>query len=147
MATISSTSCPKHILQLTHEDEQGNKIITDIAQNHGGSDKGFRPMQLLLAALSACSEVDIVHILQKQKQSLTSIRIVVEGEREANKNISIWKDILIRYEATGSSVDPDKLIRAIQLSLSTYCSVAETLRKAGAVIQFKAFLNNKEIIA
>jgi putative redox protein len=38
-------------------------------------------------------------------------------------------------------VDPAKANRAVQLSMEKYCSVAETLRRAGAEISWEVMVN------
>ena len=129
---------------LTHKDAAGNEVLTDIAVESGGRGQGFRPMQMLLAALVGCSEVDIVSILKKQKQELTAFRAVTKGEREEGKEPSLWKVISIHYSLEGQ-IDPVKALRAIELSMNKYCSVAETLRIAGAAISFTLEVNGQSV--
>jgi putative redox protein len=38
-------------------------------------------------------------------------------------------------------VDPGKASRAVQLSIEKYCSVAETLRRAGATLTWEVMVN------
>lgn len=102
-------------------------------------------MQILLAALVGCSEVDIVSILKKQKQDLTAFRAVTKGEREEGKEPSLWKVINIHYSLEGQ-IDPAKALRAVELSMNKYCSVAETLRLAGAVISFTLEVNGESVV-
>jgi putative redox protein len=101
-------------------------------------------MQPVLAALCGCSGVDSVSILKKQRQTYTSLKILVDGEREQGKEPSLWKTIHIRFDFTGE-VEPGKALRAAELSVTKYCSVAETLRRAGATITFDAVVNGKEV--
>ena len=44
--------------------ENGCKIETDGAPAIGGSNKGMRPMQVLLAAAGSCSSIDIISITE-----------------------------------------------------------------------------------
>lgn len=115
------------------KDEMGHIINSDSSSKTGGNDSGFRPMQLLLAALGSCSAIDLVAILQKQKQTITGIKIIVEGEREENKIPSLWEKVNIRFFLTGQ-IEEDKANRAVALSIDKYCSVAETLRRGGTQI-------------
>ncbi len=64
------------------KDSLNHALQTDSSKEGGGTDSGFRPMQLLLAATGSCSAIDIVSILKKQRQELTDMSIVIEGERE-----------------------------------------------------------------
>jgi putative redox protein len=84
--------------------------------------------------------VDVVKILQKQRQQITSLKIEVDGEREEGKEPSLWKEVRLRFILDGN-VDPAKAFRAAELSMNKYCSVAETLRRAGASIQFVVEVN------
>lgn len=126
----------------TASDQQGNSMEMDIPVSQGGHDKGLRPMQTLLAALGGCSGVDVVNILLKQHQGIDTFHISVDGEREGNVEPSLWKSIQIHYELLGS-IEPSKALRAVELSMQKYCSVAETLRRAGAEIVWTIRVNWK----
>lgn len=128
---------------MTIKDQKNHTMIIDIPEEQGGTGAGFRPMQTMLAALTGCSSVDIVSILKKQKQDLKSLKISVDGEREKGKEPSVWETVEVVFEMTGE-LDPAKAYRAADLSISKYCSVAETLRRAGATIQFKVIVNGTE---
>jgi putative redox protein len=126
--------------------DQGNhQMRIDIPVEQGGKGTGFRPMQTVLAALCGCSGVDIVSILKKQKQEMTGLEIKVDGEREHDKTPSLWESVDMRFEITGN-VEPGKAWRAVELSVNKYCSVAETLRRAGATINWTVFVNNVEVL-
>ena len=117
------------------KDSMGHSLQTDSSRDNGGDDGGFRPMQLMLAALGSCSAIDMVSILQKQKQTLTGLKIIIEGEREHDIIPSLWKKIRVQFELSGD-INFDKAKRAAELSIEKYCSVAETLRRAGATISY-----------
>ncbi len=112
--------------------EQGNKLYMDGAPDIGGSNLAFRPMQMLLAALAGCSSIDVINILKKQKQEITDYRVVVEGEREKEKEPALFTDIHIHFNLKGN-LDKEKVQKAIELSLGKYCSVAKTLEKIAKI--------------
>ncbi|HZF66251.1 MAG TPA: OsmC family protein [Chitinophagaceae bacterium] len=118
------------------KDAQGHKITMDSKPESGGQDYGVRPMQSLLMGLGGCSGIDVVAILKKQRQSVTHFRMRINGERESGKEPSLWKTVHIAFEL-GGEIDPDKAKRACELSIDKYCSVAETLRRAGAKITWE----------
>ncbi len=126
---------------MTITDATGNSMLIDIPVDQGGQGKGMRPMQTMLAALCGCSAVDVISILQKQKQEYSSFKIAVDGEREHGKEPSVWESIDLIFEFIGD-VEPGKAFRAVTLSIDKYCSVAETLRRAGATINFKVKVND-----
>lgn len=119
--------------------EDGNSIVMDASEDIGGNEKGMRPMQVLLSALGGCSAIDIILILRKQKQTVTSFEIELEGEREKIDDYSLFRKITLHFKLKGE-VDYEKAERAIQLSLEKYCSVAKTLEPT-ASIHYKLTLN------
>jgi len=117
----------------TARDSMGHVLETDSSKENGGDDNGFRPMQLMLVALGSCSAIDMVSILQKQKQIISNLKIIIEGEREQDVIPSLWKNIQVHFELSGN-LNLDKANRAAELSIKKYCSVAETLRRGGTTI-------------
>lgn len=120
--------------------ETGNIAHMDGSENIGGSNKGVRPMQMLLMGLGGCSAIDIVMILKKQKQTIESFEISIDGERQKDKEPSLWETIQIHFKLKGT-IDEEKAERAVQLSMEKYCSVAKTLELAGALITYKVSVN------
>src|ERR1700744_3964790 len=51
---------------------------------------GVRPMQSLLMGLGTCSGIDIVAILEKQRQDFDSFELKVTAEREQDKVPALW---------------------------------------------------------
>jgi putative redox protein len=126
-------------------DENGHLLQTDSSLENGGSDFGFRPMQLLLAALGSCSAIDIVSILKKQRQTINSFEMVIEGEREQGTIPSLWKEVKMLFVVSGD-IDAEKAQKACALSIEKYCSVAETLRRGGATIRWELKVKNGQVI-
>jgi len=120
--------------------ENGTVVKTDTNTEMGGQEYGARPMQLLLNALAACSSIDVISILKKQRQDIKDYEVTVNGEREPGVEPSLWKNIEMIFEITGD-VDEDKAKRAVEISLNKYCSVAITLIKAGADIKTKVIVH------
>ncbi len=119
----------------TVTDISKHTLYTDSSEESGGTNFGFRPMQLLLSGLGTCSAIDMIAILKKQKQNIEAFKIVVEGEREENKVPSLWKAINVVFTLKG--VAQDKAEKAAFLSMEKYCSVAETLRRGGTAITWQ----------
>ena len=138
-ATLSEKDFGMDIL-----DQDGHTMRMDIPISQGGNGSGFRPMQTLLSALCGCSAVDVISILKKQKQPLEHLDIEVDGNREEGTEPSLWKIIELSFFLTGE-IEPAKGYRAVDLSIKKYCSVAETLRLAGATINFTVTVNGLEV--
>jgi putative redox protein len=97
----------------------------------------------LLAAAGGCSSIDVLLILSKQKQVITSYRVEVEGEKEKVEDHSEFKKIHLSFYLEGQ-VDPQKAIHAVQMSMEKYCSVSKTLAKT-AEIKYSVFVNNQKV--
>jgi len=121
-------------------DQNGHTVKMDTSPESGGTNFGVRPMQMLLMGLGGCSAIDVISILKKQRQEVTDYKMVINGDREAGVEPSLWKDIDIEFHIYGD-VDEDKAKRAVELSLGKYCSVSATLSKAGAGINYQVFVH------
>ena len=114
-------------------DEFGHVVKMDSSTESGGQNFGVRPMQMLLMGLAGCSAIDVIAILKQQRQEIKDYKMVVNGERQAGIEPSLWKTITIEFNLMGD-IDEDKAAKAVELSMNKYCSVAATLVNAGANI-------------
>ena len=129
------------------KNEDGRTVHIDAAEKIGGRNQGVRPMQMLLMGAAGCAAIDIVSILKKQRQEISDFDIEADGEREVpavKGEAAVFKDVTIHFKLKGK-VDPEKAKRAVELSMEKYCSASKTLRLAGAEIDYKIFVNEKEI--
>ncbi len=108
--------------------EEGLKIQIDGSPEIGGEGNGVRPMELLLMAIGGCSSIDIGLILKKQRQELVEYNMVVNAERHSNI-AKTFRSIHLHYNLWGN-LDEEKVIIAIELAVSKYCSVLLSLDKA-----------------
>ncbi|MES2732555.1 MAG: OsmC family protein [Bacteroidota bacterium] len=116
--------------QATNED--GATLDMDASPELGGKNLGMRPMQVLLAGLGGCSSIDVINILNKQKQPLKDLRVIVDGERAKDQVPALFTDVHVHFMLTGE-LDEDKVKKAIELSMDKYCSVAKTLEKTAKI--------------
>ena len=110
--------------QATNPD--GLSIHLDGAERVGGDGAGFRPMQLVLAGHAGCTAMDLVPILEKQRQELRDITIEISGERGEGVP-SPFTSIHIHYNLYGR-LEEEKVRRAVDLAVNKYCSVGEMLK-------------------
>ena len=92
------------------------------------------PMEMLLVALGGCTATDVVIILEKKRQKLESLEVVVSGER-AKETPAVWTTLEIVYRLRGQ-LDEKAVRDAIELSETKYCSVSAMLRKT-AILTFR----------
>jgi len=131
-----STEDSKAVVQLAADDlfvafsPSGHAVAidTDHARNSAPS-----PMELLLLALGSCAGVDVVSILRKKREDLTSYRVEVRGERREEHPRS-YKRMEVHHIVTGRSISERSVAQAIELSEQKYCSVAATLRPTAEIV-------------
>lgn len=104
--------------------------------------KGASPMELLLMGVGGCSAIDVIMILKKQRQEITSYKMVVEGDRIDVRNAKPFKSIHVTLYLEGE-IDPTKALRAAQLSFEKYCSVSITL-EASVDITYSVVVNGRK---
>ena len=109
----------------------GHSIVLDAPAGRE-SWAGFKPSELLLAAVGGCTGVDVVEILRKKRQQISSLRITVTG-RQQDDPPHAFTDIDIHYAIRGRGVSTEAVQRAIELSQEKYCSVAATVRGVAAI--------------
>ena len=110
----------------------GNKIIIDGPKSAGGEESGYKPTELLLYGIAGCTGIDVVRIMEKQRQPLSSLEIEVVGHHNDDYP-KPFHTVEVKYIARGENVDPGKLEKAIKLSEAKYCMVSQTVACATKV--------------
>ncbi len=93
---------------------------------------GASPMEVFVAAIAACTAMDVVSILEKMRQPLAGLEVEVAGER-AEGHPKRLTSLKITYRLRGAGLAREKAERAVELSQLTYCSALASLRPECAV--------------
>ena len=86
---------------------------------------GPGPTESLLAALAACTSMDVGSILRKKRQPPDSYQIAVSGDSAA-EHPRVFVRISVEHRVSGA-VEPEALRRSIELSATRYCPVSAML--------------------
>jgi len=106
----------------------GHAMVVD-----GSTDKlGPSPMELVLVGLVGCSAFDVIDILEKKKQVVTSFEVMAQAERAAD-HPRVYTAISIEFVVRGQAIKVKAVEDAIQLSMGKYCSVAGMLNKTAQI--------------
>ena len=124
-------------------DINGHHLIMDADRGSGGDNRGPRPKPLLLAALSGCSGMDVVSILEKMRVGGFTLRIDTEADSTSEHPFT-YHTIRFSFHFEGSDLPPEKLVKAVTLSTQKYCGVYAMLQKSARII-VKIFINNQEV--
>jgi putative redox protein len=103
------------------------KLNIDANPAIGGEGKGVRPMELLLMGIAGCASIDLGLILKKQKQELIDYEVEVTAKR--NDNVAKTFKLINLHFILWGDLEYNKVERAIELTLTKYCSVALSLDK------------------
>ena len=76
--------------------------------------------------------MDVISILAKKRQEVTSFEIELHGDRAA-EHPKVFTNITIEYVVTGKNIDPEAVQRAVELSENKYCPGMAMLRKAADI--------------
>ena len=122
-------------LQFLAADEAGHVVVTD------SDGQGFKPPDLLLVSLVGCAGIDVVRILEKKRQKVTSIEVNVTKENEPDPPWCIRR-IDVRWVIRGQGVKEKAVEDAVRLAEEGYCSVSASL--AAEVVNDIVVINEEE---
>jgi putative redox protein len=94
---------------------------------------GASPMEALAMAAGACTAMDVIDILRKKRQDVASFEVNVLGTR-ATEHPMVFTELDLEYVVAGRNLDPRAVERAIDLSLTKYCSVNISLKNGGVKV-------------
>lgn len=104
-------------------------VTMDGPEEFGGSGSGTRPKELILIGLGGCTGSDVVTILQKKKVKVDGFEMNITSD-VSEEHPQVFTKIHIEYVFYGNSINPKDVERAIELSITKYCSVTAMLNKA-----------------
>ncbi len=105
------------------ESGSGHSVVMDGAPDAGGRNAGIRPMEMLLIGLAGCTAFDVVHILERGRETVTGCVVEVDADR-AETDPKVFTRIWLRYRIAGTGLSRAKAERAAALSAEKYCSAS-----------------------
>ena len=98
----------------------GVSVMLDADAGHGGTGRGFRPLELMLVSLGSCTAMDVISILRKKRQRVSRYLVEVSAT-QANEHPHVFTSIAIRHILQGDGISDEAVRRAIELSETKYC--------------------------
>jgi len=114
------------------ETDSGHSIIMDGPPDHGGENKGPRPMEMLLLGLGGCTTFDVLMILKKSRQTVTDCEVEISAER-AETEPKVFTKIHVHFIVSGTDLKEKHVERAVSLSAEKYCSASIMLGKTAEI--------------
>lgn len=97
-----------------------------LAPDQGGAGAG--PTETLLAALAACTAMDVASIMRKKRQQIDRYQIAVTAEK-ADEHPQVFTSIVVEHLIIGD-VSAEAVRRSVELSATAYCPVNAMLSRA-----------------
>jgi len=94
----------------------------------GTGETGQSPVDAVLSALAGCVSIDVVEILAKRRTPVERLDVAVEGERSTGTPRRLVA-VTLAFTIDAPAVDALHAERAIDLSLTKYCSVRDSLAR------------------
>jgi putative redox protein len=98
---------------------------------HAGA-AGPGPAELLLVASAGCAAWDMVEILRKGRQDVTSIECHVDADQDADAPWT-FRRLVLAFTVRGRALDRGRVERATVLAVEKYCSVISTVACAATI--------------
>jgi putative redox protein len=119
------------------------KSPLDASVEHGGAGLGPTPKELLLNAMMGCTAIDVLAILKKMRQEVSSFEMEIDAEKTQAHPVH-FKTALLIFKMRGP-IDPDKALKAVDSSLTKYCGVNYMISRS-CDIRYQLELN-QQIVA
>ena len=118
--------------------EGGMLFRADPSSGHGYafddrySNQGGSPVETVLAALAACTAMDVISIANKKRQAVESYVVEASGSQR-DEYPQVFTEIEVVHAFVGRDLSEAALRRSIELSATKYCPV-NAMISAGATV-------------
>jgi putative redox protein len=93
------------------------------------AETGVGPVEMVAIALAGCTAMDVISILTKKKEKVSSFEVKVNAKR-TSEYPKVITEAALEYLVVGQNINEESVIRAIDLSIHKYCPVHAMLEKA-----------------
>jgi putative redox protein len=114
------------------EGGSGHTLTMDGAPDIGGRNLASRPMEVVLMGMGGCTAIDVVAMLQKQRQDIEGVEISLTAER-ADEHPKVFTSVRLTYTVRGRKLNKALIERAVNLSDEKYCSATAMIRKSAKI--------------
>ncbi len=114
------------------ESGSGHSVVMDGSPDHGGRNLGIRPMEMVLIGLGGCTAFDVALMLQKSRQNVVDIEVLLDSERSTEVP-AVFTHIRVHFVVSGIGLSEKQVARAVSLSAEKYCSASKMLEKSAEI--------------
>jgi putative redox protein len=128
--------------QFETDNPSGYELTMFDKSQDNGDVVGFAPKALMLSSLAGCSGLDVVSLLEKMRAEVADFKIEVTAEL-TDEHPKFYNKVKVDYHFSDQELQPEKIQKAVNLSVTKYCGVMEMFRQF-ADVEIEIFLHNLE---
>lgn len=128
--------------QFKTDNPSGHELTMFDKSQDNGDVLGFAPKALMLSSLAGCSGLDVVSLLEKMRADVANFKIEVIAEL-TEEHPKFYNKVKVDYHFTDTDLQPEKIQKAVNLSVTKYCGVMEMFRQF-ATIEIEIHLHTLE---
>jgi putative redox protein len=118
--------------QFETDNPSGHELTMFDKSQDNGDVVGFAPKALMLSSLAGCSGLDVVSLLEKMRANVAEFKIDVTAEL-TEEHPQFYNKVKVDYHFTDGDLQPEKIQKAVNLSVTKYCGVMEMFRQFAEV--------------
>ena len=108
----------------------GHAIAVDVKS---GRRAAPGPLELFITGLGSCTAADVISVLQKKREQVTSYHVEIRTERREDHPRAFLRFDL-KHVIRGRNISAEAVERAIALSTDKYCSAVATVRPTAQIV-------------
>jgi putative redox protein len=107
----------------------GIPILMESGYSADGNNRAARPMELIALGLAGCLAMDVLSILEKKRQEVSTYQVNVDAPR-SHEYPKVFTSAMITFVLSGRRIDERAVLRSIELAATKYCPAHAMLAKA-----------------
>ncbi len=119
-------------LSLVGKGNSNHWVAMDGDKTFGGAEAATKPMELILLGFGGCTSMDALSILRKMREKVMDYQVEIKAER-ADEHPMVFTKINLQFTYIGRKLNPDNVKKAIELSMTKYCSATAMLEKTAEI--------------
>lgn len=123
---------------------RGHENILDATLQSGGLNKGPNPKEYVLQGIAGCTAMDAIFYLNKHKQVPLAFDIDIVADLTQNTTPTYFQEVRLKYIFMGDQLSKDKVIAAVEKSMTKYCGVSYMIVKCCPIL-YEIELNGEKI--
>jgi putative redox protein len=122
--------------------------LSDEPEERGGTNKGFAPTELMLAALVSCTNVISHKIARKHGIEIHDMQIRVDA-RFDRRGVTLEHEVDVPYPQLTLSIEltteaSDEQLDRLKLDLPRFCAVSKIVRESGTIIDTQWIVRRRQ---